>query len=306
MASRNAPTNHGRAPGQAAGDERRLGGDGAAAAGPSGARPGLSGAARESLLFVWLIAMAIVVMVMVFNVTTRVHNLPEHGLLWPLIDELSSALVTSVVALLPLGLALWVVIRRPPAWQAALAWIAGAAAYPVAHVSGFVALRTLAYEPLLGRGYVFAPLRTEFLYEASKDVPAFALGGLIAWLVFRWRLSAPASNGAPGGDDVLDIRDGARLIRTPLAEVLAARSAGNYVEFLLADGRRPLMRIPLAALADRLAGRGFVRTHRSWLVNTARVTGLRPDGSGDYTVELGTEEAPLSRRFRDALQAIRA
>lgn len=305
MASRNAPTKHGRASGQAAGDERRRAGDGAAAPGPSGVPSGLSGAARESLLFVWLIAMAIVVMVMVFNVTTRVHNLPEHGVLWPLIDEASSALVNGMATLLPLGLALWVVIRRPPAWKAALAWLAGAAAYPVVHVSGFVALRTLAYEPLLGRSYVFAPMPAEFLYEASKDVPAFALGGLIAWLVFRWRLSSPAANGRPGADDVLDIRDGPRLIRTPLAEVLAARSAGNYVEFLLADGRRPLMRMPLAALADRLAHCGFVRTHRSWLVNTARVTGLRPDGSGDYTVELGSEEAPLSRRFREALQAIR-
>lgn len=306
MVSGNAPTKHVRPSGQAAGDERRPAGDGGAAAGPSGADSGLSGAARESLLFVWLIAMAIVAMVMVFNVTTRVHNLPEHGVLWPFIDEVSSALVTSVVALLPLGLALWVASRRPPAWQATLAWTVGAVIYPVAHVSGFVALRTLAYEPLLGRSYVFAPLPAEFLYEASKDVPAFALGGLIAWLVFRWRLPSAAPTGAPAADDVLDIRDGARLIRTPLAEVLAARSAGNYVEFLLADGRRPLMRMPLAALSDRLAGRGFVRTHRSWLVNTARVTGLRPDGSGDYTVELGSEEAPLSRRFRDALQAIRA
>jgi DNA-binding LytR/AlgR family response regulator len=54
-----------------------------------------------------------------------------------------------------------------------------------------------------------------------------------------------------------------------------------------------------------MAEHGFVRTHRSWLVNPARVTGLRPEGSGDYAVELGAVEAPLSRRFPQALAALR-
>jgi DNA-binding LytR/AlgR family response regulator len=40
-------------------------------------------------------------------------------------------------------------------------------------------------------------------------------------------------------------------------------------------------------------------------VNSARVTGLRPEGSGDYAVELGAVEAPLSRRFREALAVLR-
>ena len=86
---------------------------------------------------------------------------------------------------------------------------------------------------------------------------------------------------------------------------MAVRSAGNYAEFLLADGRRPLMRTPLAALEARLAPLGFVRTHRSWLVNAARVTGVKPEGSGDYAVELDEVEAPLSRRFREALAILR-
>jgi DNA-binding LytR/AlgR family response regulator len=36
------------------------------------------------------------------------------------------------------------------------------------------------------------------------------------------------------------------------------------------------------------------------------MSGLRPDGSGDYTVELGLLEAPLSRRFPDALAKLKA
>jgi DNA-binding LytR/AlgR family response regulator len=104
---------------------------------------------------------------------------------------------------------------------------------------------------------------------------------------------------------MFDIRDGARLVRTPIPDILAVRSAGNYAEFLLADGRRPLTRSSLTALEGELAAHAFVRTHRSWLVNSARVTGLRPEGSGDYAVELGAVEAPLSRRYPEALALLR-
>ncbi len=65
------------------------------------------------------------------------------------------------------------------------------------------------------------------------------------------------------------------------------------------------MRSALSAVEADLADKGFVRTHRSWLVNAARVTGLKPEGSGDWTVELGALEAPLSRRFPDALARLR-
>jgi DNA-binding LytR/AlgR family response regulator len=102
-----------------------------------------------------------------------------------------------------------------------------------------------------------------------------------------------------------DIRDGARLTRVKLEDILAVTSAGNYVEFVLADGRRLLMRVPLRSLEQELGGRGFVRTHRSWLVNGGKVTGLKPDGSGDYTVELGAQAVPLSRRFPEALAKLR-
>ena len=52
--------------------------------------------------------------------------------------------------------------------------------------------------------------------------------------------------------------------------------------------------------------RGFVRTHRSWVVNAAQVTGLRPEGSGDYAIEIDALTVPLSRRFSEALARLKA
>ena len=110
---------------------------------------------------------------------------------------------------------------------------------------------------------------------------------------------------APGQTLTFDIRDGARLTRVRLDQILAVVSAGNYVEFILDDGRKLLMRSPLSALENELGPLGFVRTHRSWLVNPGRMTALKPEGSGDYSVELGSIIAPLSRRFPKTLAKLR-
>jgi DNA-binding LytR/AlgR family response regulator len=265
----------------------------------------MSGAERRALGAGWLVALAIVAMVAVFDVLTRSHDHPERGVLVPVIDELTSALVTLVVIALPAAIALWLRRRSPPWWQAAPVVVIGAAIYPILHVSAFVALRKLAYASLLDRHYQFGRVFGEFFYEAGKDVPAYALSLTAFWFVLRW-LGAPGeAAGGVAAPAWFDIRDGARLVRAPMGEILAVRSAGNYAEFLLSDGRRPLMRTSLGGLEARLAPLGFVRTHRSWLVNSACVTGLRPEGSGDYAVELGAVEAPLSRRFRDALAVLR-
>ena len=124
-----------------------------------------------------------------------------------------------------------------------------------------------------------------------------------------WAVTLIVRKGAqpePETNPFFDIRDGARLLRVTFDDILAVTSAGNYVEFSLRDGRKPLMRKPLSAMEDELSPRGFVRTHRSWIVNGGAVTALKPEGSGDYTVaELGPISAPLSRRFPEALDRLR-
>jgi DNA-binding LytR/AlgR family response regulator len=92
-----------------------------------------------------------------------------------------------------------------------------------------------------------------------------------------------------------------------VTDIVATRSAGNYVEFHLADGRKPLMRTTLAGIEEQLKPHGFLRTHRSWLVNPLRVRGMTAAGSGDWTIELDSGvEALLSRRFPQALSALRS
>jgi hypothetical protein len=260
---------------------------------------GFSDTERRALWLGWAMAALIAGFICFFNALTRMHDFPKDGVLQPIILEGSSYPPLLLVLPLP-GIAyLWGLRRRLSLLSLVQLHAATAALYFVIHVGGFTALRAMLFPLLLHCSYNVAGGIHDAPYELSKDLPAYLVSILMFRLLLGWLIPAePAAS-------VFDIRDGARLVRAPLGEILAVRSAGNYVEFVLADGRRPLMRTPLAAIETELAGRGFVRTHRSWLVNGARVTGLRPEGSGDYAVEIGQVEAPLSRRFPGALAALR-
>lgn len=76
-------------------------------------------------------------------------------------------------------------------------------------------------------------------------------------------------------------------------------AADNYVE-LHSGGRITMRRMTLAEAERALAGRGFVRIHRRFLVNRDRIRAVR--GNGEKVVQLaGGTELPVGRRFAQNL-----
>jgi hypothetical protein len=283
-------------------DQRRIG-DIWQRLGLSGLFFGTDGSRRRTFLYAYAVAALFVTAINTLNVMSILHDMPRLNPLEPVIWEGSSWLT-----LLAFFWIVWLAWRLAPLnvrprWML-LIHVPAALIFAIAHVGGFIALRIFAYW-VLGGHYHVGHFWTQFLYELRKDgfgyVMFLAGFALIGHLL---RQQQPAA--APVDDPTFDIRDGARLTRVRLSDILAITSAGNYVEFALADGRRLLMRKALSAVESDLEPRGFVRTHRSWLVNAARVTGLKPEGSGDYEISLGSLEVPLSRRFKAALTKLRA
>jgi hypothetical protein len=244
----------------------------------------------------------IVAVVNTLDVLSTMRMRPEYGVLRPILWEATAGATILLAALIPWALLRYAAIDKRPLWQAAIVTVLCAPLFSVVHVLSFVALRMAIYAAD-GLRYDFGPVIPGFEYEASRDIFGYVGAFLTFWLAARYlqRQQTPVP-----GQRLFDIRDGARLIRVPINDILAVCSAGNYVEFVLRDGRKPLMRKPLSSLEAEFMADGFVRTHRSWLVNAMQVTGLRPGGSGDYEVELGSVTAPLSRRFPDALAKLRA
>jgi len=258
--------------------------------------------ARWTFLYSLAIAAATVGVVNAINVITITHEDAGAGFAAPMIWEGSSWITFLLFFWIP-----WLGWRFAPPlghprWKL-LIHIPTAIAFSLAHVTGFVLIRKLAYW-LAGAQYDYGSFGPHFLYEFGKDALAYTLF-FACFTLIGHLLRQQALGAEPARAHTFDIRDGAKLTRVRLDDIFAIMSAGNYVEFVLCDGRRLLMRSPLSALETELSPRGFVRTHRSWLVNTEQVTALKPEGSGDYAVELQSLTVPLSRRFPEALAKLR-
>lgn len=270
--------------------------------GISGDALGASGTLRRTFFYGFTTSAVLVAAVNAINVITIAHEQPEDGLIGPIIWEGSSWVTLMLFFWIP-----WVAYRiapplARPRWKL-MVHVPGALLFSLVHVAGFVWLRELIYW-LAGDHYRYGAFWPQFFYELRKDVLGYALF-ISGFALIEHLLRQKQLIETPGQTFTFDIRDGAKLTRVSLSEILAVASAGNYVEFVLRDGRKLLMRSPLSGVESELAPRGFLRTHRSWLINASKMTALKPEGSGDYTVELENISVPLSRRFPEALSKLK-
>lgn len=102
----------------------------------------------------------------------------------------------------------------------------------------------------------------------------------------------------------MSVRIGSRIVLIEPADIDWIEADGDYAQLHVARKSWPL-REPMASLESRLHSLGFVRIHRSSIVNTVRVVELRALDDGEYTVVLkdGTL-LKLSRNYRQALSRL--
>lgn len=91
---------------------------------------------------------------------------------------------------------------------------------------------------------------------------------------------------------------GQRTELVAVAEIDLVMAAGNYLEIHAAN-RCYVLRKTLAALHAELGDAGLLRVHRSCIVRTAAVRGIRPLGSGRFQLDLqGGRQVCTGRGFR--------
>jgi hypothetical protein len=238
----------------------------------------------------------------------------------PIGKELSSA-IGAMLACGLVYLAMRIATPGRAGWpRVALVHASGSITFSAVHQMVMTRLRIIVFAAH-GQHYHRPPLPGDLLYEYRKDLIGYAIIAGLFWLFRAPGLRAPETRTTrrPGeapqgsgeaspapGEATFDILDGTKMLRVPVERILAVRAVRNYVEFLLEDGRTPLMRASLAKVELALAPHGLVRTHRSWLINPRRLRSLEATGTGDYRLGLdGGVEAPLSRRFPAALKRLR-
>lgn len=230
----------------------------------------------------------------------------SYDLKLPLLWELTSAIV--IIALAPLidfGVR---AARREPRWPVKVLWVAATVVlFSALHILGMVALRKLALG-MSGHSYSFGLATSESIYEFRKDVVTCFLIGLGFWSYAKRpdKATQPlAAEALPAAPPVLWLRDGPARIRLEPHDIVQVTSAGNYVEYCMADGRTHLIRGTLAAEEARLAPFNIVRVHRTRLISLSRVSALQPGPSGDFELTLDTgQTVPGSRRYRHAVVSV--
>ena len=93
-----------------------------------------------------------------------------------------------------------------------------------------------------------------------------------------------------------------RIFFLDLPAIVTVQAAGNYVS--IQDHRRPyLLHESLSSIAEKLKPYGFIRIHRSVVVNASLVDEIEPLSTGEYRLRVkGGKEYMVTRRYKDNLR----
>lgn len=102
----------------------------------------------------------------------------------------------------------------------------------------------------------------------------------------------------------LSIKDGERTTFVRVSDIDYIEAAANYV-ILHVGQQNHILRETLTNLETRLSPKMFLRIHRSFIVNMARVSGLKPALQGEHVAALKNgKELPLTRGVREIQQRL--
>src|SRR5215469_7820012 len=100
------------------------------------------------------------------------------------------------------------------------------------------------------------------------------------------------------------IRAKGRILFIDPAEVAVIRAEGNYVLLEKRSGSY-LLRESISIVAEKLKPHGFIRIHRSVLVNTSFVEEIHPWPTGEYVLKIKDgQELTVTRMYKNNLKSI--
>ena len=276
--------------------------------GDTGTKGGYSGTSGEGRFWpVYSCLMAFLGVFIAINITSKLIEVPPgphtYAVWEPFLWELSSLAVLALLC----PACFWA-YRRWPLQRLGTGWFLAAhlgigIVFSLLHIALMVAIRWAGYA-LVHKPYDFANgnLPLALVYEGRKDLLTYAIFIGAFWLADR--LAARQVAPAPRQPQRIEIKADGRTLYLAPGEIVWIEAAGNYVEVHVAARAQPiLVRGTLGEYEGKLAEDGFVRVHRSRLLNRAHIKGFETTHSGDVTITLSDgRDIAGSRRFRDNLQ----
>ena len=100
------------------------------------------------------------------------------------------------------------------------------------------------------------------------------------------------------------IKAKSKILFIDAADVIAVEAKGNYV-LLLHTSSSHMLRESISTMEEKLNLHGFVRIHRSVLVNAALVEEIHPLSAGDYALRVrGGREFTATRTYKKNLRLL--
>ena len=100
------------------------------------------------------------------------------------------------------------------------------------------------------------------------------------------------------------IKSNGRILFIDPRDLVAVQAEGNYV-LLQQEAGSYLLRESISTIAEKLKPYGFVRIHRSVLVNASFVQEIRPCATGEYELRVrGGKEYTVTRTYKKNLKAL--
>ncbi|SIQ85392.1 LytR/AlgR family response regulator transcription factor [Pontibacter lucknowensis] len=99
--------------------------------------------------------------------------------------------------------------------------------------------------------------------------------------------------------DYLFLKTGYEQVKVHYDEILYLEAAGNYVTFVLADGKKLLSRMTIQELSEQLPADSFVRVHRSYIVSKKQI-----DKIERHQVCIKGNEVPVGASYMQQLHSI--
>jgi LytTr DNA-binding domain-containing protein len=187
--------------------------------------------------------------------------------------------------------------------------------FSLIHTVGMAALRLVWFSGILGEAYSFPLTLDRMAYEFAKDIINY---GMLSAAVMALRhlfarpptaAETPARPPSPPPQpeslpERFAVRKRGKEIMVEVADIDWIEAAGNYA-VLHVGGETLEIRSSLTRLEGELDAKRFVRVHKSYVVNVARIAEVTPWISGDWRIRLQDgAEVNLSRRYRQRFEAL--
>lgn len=211
-------------------------------------------------------------------------------------EQLTSAV--SVYALIPV--VAWWLSRFPLSKdrliRSVAAHVVGSMMFATAHYVMFIAMRAFLY-PIFGERFVLSDYWFQnLLVEYQKDVKIYLA---IILTVYLYRQYREREASAIEFNETMIVQTGAGECAINQSDIEYVEGSRNYAAVHTAD-RELLVRETLSSLSEKLSESGFLRTHRSYIVNSKRVREFRSFGSGKWKIVLESgRNVPVSRGYKD-------